>query len=1154
MTKRLWSIGEANGLSPQLFDNYKDPNRLGDVVWNADEGGSADRGERWPMFQPSEADPEGGYRLHPYTIRFSVRGTLAEAYKLVIRYLTIAPRLAYLETRLNGVSGLVHLRPQPSQSGEIVLLSGLHTTIYAEGAAELVLPGALLREGLNELQLIARDGGETIVVDRIEAIRRLDRMANGAGLLYKQLELYEAEEAVGTQVFASAEVFSTVVYRSDAEGNLRNECRFHAELNGACDGGELTLALRDGERAESVTVTVPASAFGHVSVPVSVFDGEGDVAYTLEGRLGGKPVSVSGTFRRRRKWKVFLTPHAHTDIGYTHRQWEVAERLCRNIDTALDWIESEEHFTYHLDSGWALEMYLQTRDDRRKEQLLRAIRNRKLSVAGNYVDLLTQTAGLEDMIRNHEFLADLLRPEGMRPSFDAVVDVASLTSSYPALLEDSGIRYLVHANNQDRGPFRLNGGLHKLSPFYWEGPQGGRVLCWLAKMYCELRKVCGSPPLPAAAERGLDMWLQEFERDSYAADAVLLYGQEADNTDLDPQPNEFVREWNETYAYPQLIACDVAQFFEYVEEHFADTLRTVRGDGGAYWEDGVGSSIVPTIQAREAQAMLPAAERLEALAVLHHEGYRYPLAQFDEAWRQLLLYDEHTWGAFLSATEPQALLARDQWSIKEHMSDSAKQWGTRLLHAAATRHSLSWNNDGREVVVYNPNSWTVSGPVKVEIFPSEVAIDAATGQAVPMRRLQVLPSQAVALLWIDSLPGLSYRRFVLAERPAEAEASTAEQRIDTDTYVLENGFYRVELDVRRAFATSWLDKETGRELAKGEGFGLGRLLYAEGGEGTRLMGNQSDLAEGNPLVLSDFTLREAVLTTFGYGRSVRMSGKAPYGELEVEWTLYDTEKKLEIRFHYDKMERNRKEAVYVAFPFGLADAEVRSDSQLGWVHWDRDQLPGGCKEWLPLQTGIRVETPEAAVFVASPDIPLFCSNDIVRGRWPKRMKLDGGTVFSYVLNNYWHTNYKGTQGGPVRFRYVLTSGPSMEPQQAYRFGWEARLPLYAQRMSFQDFRKTAQPYEAASGGVLAELTGGDAVVTAIKQARHGEGMIVRVQEIAGKADGSAVFRVPGQRISAASRTDLLENDLEPLVPETDGSLRVPTKSWGLTTVRLQFEA
>lgn len=29
------------------------------------------------------------------------------------------------------------------------------------------------------------------------------------------------------------------------------------------------------------------------------------------------------------------------------------------------------------------------------------------------------------------------------------------------------------------------------------------------------------------------------------------------------------------------------------------------------------------------------------------------------------------------------------------------------------------------------------------------------------------------------------------------------------------------------------------------------------------------------------------------------------------------------------------------------------------------------------------------------------------------------TFFSYVMNNYWHTNYKADQDGPVTFRYAL---------------------------------------------------------------------------------------------------------------------------------------
>ncbi|MDQ0916011.1 hypothetical protein [Paenibacillus sp. V4I5] len=61
--KVIWSIGSTESGAEDLFDNYKDPNRLGDIVWDADAKCSSTLGTKWPMFHPSEADPDGGYRL-----------------------------------------------------------------------------------------------------------------------------------------------------------------------------------------------------------------------------------------------------------------------------------------------------------------------------------------------------------------------------------------------------------------------------------------------------------------------------------------------------------------------------------------------------------------------------------------------------------------------------------------------------------------------------------------------------------------------------------------------------------------------------------------------------------------------------------------------------------------------------------------------------------------------------------------------------------------------------------------------------------------------------------------------------------------------------------------------------------------------------------
>ena len=1150
---KLWSIGSVDGKSKQLVDNYKKPHLFDEVIWDTAQG----ENQTWPMFHPSEADPDFGYQSRPYTIKFGLDDDPSGSYILRIHYLVIAPRLAYLEININGTNGNAYLRPSPSESGEIQLHSGLHTTIYSDGIIEVTIPAKLLKQGENVMELISRDGGEYIFVDNIEKIKRLDRMANGAGFIYQSIALIN-QEAQLTNNINKLTIKPSILYKENDQGQLVEQCNLYLESNHPLENSDLTLELQLANEKQKVNIPIPSINFGHITDQFNLLDGEGTVPYTIHGTINGEPFEQSGELKRRRKWKVYITPHSHTDIGYTHRQWEVAERLCRNIDTSihvLDSGEADESFAYHLDASWVLETYFETRSKEQIEKLLHYIKQNKIGLPHSYGDLLTQYASLEDLIRNGELSESFLRPENLRAEYTSIVDVPSMTTSLPSILAESGVKYIVHANNQDRGPFRLNGGLHKFSPYYWEGIEGSKVLVWLAKMYCELRKVCGSPPVLSSAERGLEMWLDEYETNDYVPDAVLLYGQEADNTDIDPQPIDFTRKWNETYTYPKLIPSDVQTFFNYVEENFKDQLKTIRGDGGAYWEDGAGSTINPVMKIRDAQAMLPAAEKLESLAVIHNEGWEYPQNHFDEAWHENLQFIEHTWGAFLSGPDPDALIQHDQWAIKEHFAGKGYQWAKRLMDGAAIRHSLNWNNNGREVVVYNPHSWTISGPIQVEIAKNEKLYN-TVGQEVPTRIIKVTTTQAIVEIWVDQLPGLSYQRIVLKEEESEIKStqSNFDGHVQNNKITIENGFYKLIADVNKGYITQLYDKDLNKDLIDhNDEWDFGQLLYVRGGEGTKLVGNSNDLADGNPEVLNQFSLLDYQIEHFDYGKSLKIQGEVPYGELNVEWVLQNQRKQVDVQFTYHKEEKLEKEAIYIAFPTSLTNAEVYSDSQLGWVNWDKDGLPGACKEWLPLQTSMFIEDQDANILIASPDIPLFSVGNVVQGNWPKKLDLTGGRVFSYVLNNYWHTNYKASQGGEISFRYSITSEQKITKDQAYRFGWEARRPLYGHRISFQDFRDVEPPYKADDYGQLATLDTEKVVLTTMKKSKWVEtSWIARFQEITGQMQ-TATLSIPGKKIIVAAETDLLEKEIQSVPINEDGTLTVKVAPWSLKTIQLKLE-
>jgi alpha-mannosidase len=54
-------------------------------------------------------------------------------------------------------------------------------------------------------------------------------------------------------------------------------------------------------------------------------------------------------------------------------------------------------------------------------------------------------------------------------------------------------------------------------------------------------------------------------------------------------------------------------------------------------------------------------------------------------------------------------------------------------------------------------------------------------------------------------------------------------------------------------------------------------------------------------------------------------------------------------------------------------------------------------------------------------------------------------LFSYALNNYWHTNYKADQEGPINFSYSIQPHAAFAPAEAARFGRERREPLVVSR-------------------------------------------------------------------------------------------------------------
>lgn len=1086
----------------------------------------------WPSFHVSQADPDGKYREYTYAIRFHMEK--AEDAALHIGVIASTPRLPFIRLTVNGHKGCIYPFPAPSRDKEVRPRHALHAAIYNRDDVMAYIPAGLLHAGENVLAITAVDDLPELMVHNAEAVLRLDRMADACGWHYGALELL-----AGVKAQCSARVRPSVLFK-EIDGSLCERVDVTLTPAAGVDeiAGKMVLTWDGGEK--TVAYQFQANAFGQYTFSCWLPDGTGQVHCAISGAVTHEEV-----FHRSRKWNVHITPHAHTDIGYTHRQMEVAERMSRNLDAAIETMHRTEDFSYILDSAWSADDYLATRGPEKREALFQLVRQGRIGIPANYVDLLTQTASLEDLIHNGDFSENLLGPEGLVADRVDMVDVASATSAYPTILAGMGVKWMMHANNQDRGPFRFNGNMHRKAPFWWEGPDGSRILVWLSRMYCELKKVCGSPGSVPAAERGLEMWLQDYEREDYKPDTIVLYGMEADNTDIDVRMADFIGAWKRAYAYPKLIPSNGSAFFEHVMA-WADSFPVYRGDEGGWWEDGVASSFKESAALRDAQASLKCAESLESIAALTSGG-SFPREQYDQAWKQIVLFDEHTWGSFMSQQDPHSMLQEDAWAFKKHLSDDAWNRTNSLVTRSASRISLLWNNAGREIVIYNPYSFPVTGYAETEIASSETICDQA-GNEIIWRENGSSASQKRVLVPVKGLPGYSCVRYTLRPRQNSDHAGSVGSAPAQPRSVLENAFYRVVVDTESGVVRSVWDKELRREICKRP---MGELLYAMGGDGSMLRGNHAGLRRDGATVVHGFMPRTAVLESSLVDTRVVLEGQAFRGSAKMTITLPADRKELLFQYEYDKEATPSPEAVYVRFPFDVPDdTPVLSDSHIGWVDWQKDVIPGVCREWLPLQTSIMVKAKDMHIQLASPDAFLFTVNSPVMGKWSSELNVRGGDIYSFVLNNYWHTNYLGEQGGRFVFRYALTTASSIRPEEAFRYGWSKRRATVAQRMSYQEFRHDVPAHLLdASGSVLMKAESDHIVVNTIRAAKKERGAyLFRLLETGGRA-GEISLSMPGRKVTALQDVDHLERPMgEKHIP-----CAIQLAPWQLRSVLVWFE-
>ena len=943
------------------------------------------------------------------------------------------------------------------------------------------------------------------------------------------------------------EVRPTLFFVEEA-GTLFQKCEMVLDYSGPESAGD----LRIGGFSREVRQALPKIKEGRTTIFVYVPDRVKTVKAAFSVRIGTRTASRTVVLPPQRKWSIYLLPNSHTDLGYTELPSRIAQDHLEYLDQvvafcrATDGYPDEAKFRWNIEIAWALENYVRNRPPESVQALVNLLRAGRVELSGWYVNLSDMFAH-EEMIRAVLPARDLSRTLSFPLKAAMNNDVTGFSWASPQILSQAGISYFAVGLNETRAKAPLR----RPNPFYWQSPDGAKILVWngehymFSNMKLNLHKgIAESEPEVAAYLAGLQT------RGDYPYDLIAfpISGRFIDNSPPRMELSDRVREWNAKWAYPRLRLATMSEFFGSLEKKYGAVIPIQKKAWPDYWTDGVGSTAYETGLNRLAHDDLATAEKLAAAASLVEPKALFPREEIRNGYAQTMLFDEHTWGAHNSISEPEDESVRAQWTEKSAYAYRAREIARTIRNRSLSvlTHRIT-TGDGWPLVVFNPLSWSRTDAVRI-VLPQGLAetagrfrlIDNRTGAEIPFQ----IADKKVLIFRAEDVPSIGYAVFTAV--PGEAPSPPAPVTV-VDKDRIENRWFAVTADAKTGGLRSIIEKDSGRELVDPSSpFVLNQFIY-ENPEGGRTAVNRM---KGQPS-FKRYSPESAAVSPGLAGpvaSSLVLTSKTyRHPEVRQEIILYDGIKRIDIVNRLRKAETFESEAGYFAFPFKVDGGRFRFEIADAAMAPESDQLPGTTRDWHTVQNWVEAAGAKSAVVWAPVEAPLVQFGDINTGKWLDKLSLANQTVFSYIFNNYWMTNFKAGQGGPLEFRYMITSRPGgTDLAASTRFGAEARTPLLAEWLP----KKAAGVLPGTAASFFA-VDKPNVLIQTVTAPESGEGIVLRLREIGGEA---ARVRISSDAIAAETLsympTDISENPANAfdVVPR---SIYVDLKPFQILTVKIR---
>ena len=813
--------------------------------------------------------------------------------------------------------------------------------------------------------------------------------------------------------------------------------------------------------------------------------------------------------------EIWCMMHSHLDIGYTHPQPLLMELQVDYLTQAMELIgrtkdyPEESRYRWTIEANCVLEKWLVTATKEQVAKLKEYIADGSICVTALPMHT-TPGCNARELIMALSAKGRIEKELGITIRTAVNHDVNGQPWPLGGLLLDSGVDFYLTGINIHFGgiPFA------RPALFDWGMADGRKLRTFLGEHYSLFSQFMFSHEHSTARmHEGVTEYVGRLGEMGYPYEFAFLTATNPplyDNNSPDYELADVIRQYNEEGHEQKIRIVTADMLRERARKEAVGSVAEYAGDWTDYWNFGSASTARETRVSRLAKQTFAKAEFFECLtkrADGHYESVK-------EACRDnILLFDEHTWGASQSVTQPDNPETTAQLVHKFNMAYTAADLSGYLLsNRVEALNGNPWQSNALSGITLT----NTSGAAQTVELCYPKSYKEACRQLSAIRSKSYVPymkqgEEMESAGWVN-IPPFTHMEFSFdkIERMQKKLPGVENDFIIGKDYV-ETPFYRVKFEEENGRILQIHSKELGEDiLDAGRGYYLfdpvretvdrtknpakrATLFPRDVELGNRsisqwnhewkakreraahpVSGKENACNCGAQEMMGDVngenfmgSQENAWSLEKGNGSvtfSVALSLKGFTG-LRQEITFYAQKPNIRMEVSFKKEAVYEPESLYFVLPLKMGkDWQCSYDTAGEIVKLDEEQLGAVCRDWVTVDGAISVYGGGKTVTLACPDAPLVQVGDFHFGRENRNiLREENPLLLAWALNNYWDTNFCANQQGAVTLAYEMNVHGMFDERVFWEDGVHAARPVVAGALTAKE---EAEELDVAESGEL----------------------------------------------------------------------------------------